>query len=850
MHQRIRGSFQIVLATILGAVLCACPKPQPNTGTLIVTIRPAAAVDAGAQWQLDGGAWQDSAVPMGAIPAGAHIVTFKDRGGWAAPAPENVTIVKGQTFQLERVYQKRYALAMAALGQGSVEPAAGTHLYAVGSQITLLATPAAGWDFERWEGDLGSLDNPDTVTMNADKAVMAVFVRIGYALEVRVEGLGSVVPDQGVHVYPEGEVLNLAATPASGWRFDHWSGALSGTNGAAALTMDADKEVTAHFVYAPPSFNLSLNSNPAAGGTVGLYPAGGVYTMDTTVTLNAVPAPNYRFTGWTGALNSAANPASVVMDANKTVTANFAFEPDQFTLSVLSTPEEGGSVLSDPAEGPYDNGSVVTLTATPAANHRFVGWEGALSGEANPATVTMDSDKVVLARFEYDPTLVTLTVSPVPGDAGSIVMSPPGGSYLPGTEIVLAAVPAEGYRFDRWEGGLTGSENPAAVTVLDDMIIQAQFVALQPSVVIGVAAQPPQGGYVTLDPPGGRYLLNEQVEMLANAAANYTFVRWEGSVTGADNPVDVAMDADKAVTAVFDWEMEFPDANLDAVVRLALGLQPAERMMASQLAALTELNAAGLGIQNLEGLQFCVNLGQADLSYNLFGDLWPLVNNPGFQSGAALNITGCPIGWWTCDAMDRLRGRGATIFSQDVCSDKEFVSLHDYWPMAVGNAWPMDRMSCMLYALICCGPTTVGDMSVTDRFVVNNCEVWKTVTPVMDYLGATSEVVNFWAFVDGWLCYGEEDAPLAYLPELHHGLYQMFPERLALGETFSLAGILNLDVQQGPLSSFVDIAGSPYGDLDDALDLGVFVLGRCLGPIAGCGGVDEATIVGPCGPGK
>ena len=44
-------------------------------------------------------------------------------------------------------------------------------------------------------------------------------------------------------------------------------------------------------------------------------------------------------------------------------------------------------------------GTVVTLTATPNKNFRFVGWGGAASGTGPPTVVTVNAAKSVTATF-------------------------------------------------------------------------------------------------------------------------------------------------------------------------------------------------------------------------------------------------------------------------------------------------------------------------------------------------------------------------------------------------------------------------------------------------------------------
>ena len=59
-------------------------------------------------------------------------------------------------------------------------------------------------------------------------------------------GGGTINPAAGVHTYASGTVVDVTATPAAGYAFSSWSGACSGA-GACAVTMDADKSVTANF---------------------------------------------------------------------------------------------------------------------------------------------------------------------------------------------------------------------------------------------------------------------------------------------------------------------------------------------------------------------------------------------------------------------------------------------------------------------------------------------------------------------------------------------------------------------------------------------------------------------------
>jgi uncharacterized repeat protein (TIGR02543 family) len=62
----------------------------------------------------------------------------------------------------------------------------------------------------------------------------------------------------------------------------------------------------------------------ATNGTVTKTPNQTTYTSGQTVSLKATPNTGYTFTGWSGALTGTTNPATLVMNSNKSVTANFA----------------------------------------------------------------------------------------------------------------------------------------------------------------------------------------------------------------------------------------------------------------------------------------------------------------------------------------------------------------------------------------------------------------------------------------------------------------------------------------------------------------------------------------------
>ena len=148
-----------------------------------------------------------------------------------------------------------------------------------------------------------------------------------YHLNIQIEGSGTVEKDPNQTEYPSGTEVNLTAIPDDGWVFKYWY--YSGTNdhivgNPITVTMDMDKSIVAVFERVEPNYYiLSVSSQPQNGGTVTASPAAGQYSPGTIVTLTAHANSGYRFTGWSGDVNSKSPTIRVTMNSDKTVTANF-----------------------------------------------------------------------------------------------------------------------------------------------------------------------------------------------------------------------------------------------------------------------------------------------------------------------------------------------------------------------------------------------------------------------------------------------------------------------------------------------------------------------------------------------
>jgi len=290
-----------------------------------------------------------TSVQLAATPDSGWVFTgwSGNLSGTANPATINMDTNKVVTAIFT---QSTYILNKSVVGNGSIG-LSNSGPYHYGDEVQLIATPAAGWTFANWSGDVASTNATAMVTMNSNKNVIANFIAVRYSLSISVsppDG-GSVSPRS--NTYDAGTSVILTATPASGYRFGSWSGDISGTGPTDTIILDSNKSVVATFVR---QFTLSTSVSPAGSGTIYLNPPGGIYDSGTGVSLTATAASGYTFDYWSGGASGTSATTTITMTSNQSMVANF--------VATMTTPPPAVTTVQIPTMGAVDVAVDTTFT--------------------------------------------------------------------------------------------------------------------------------------------------------------------------------------------------------------------------------------------------------------------------------------------------------------------------------------------------------------------------------------------------------------------------------------------------------------------------------------------------------
>jgi hypothetical protein len=288
-----------------------------------------------------------------------------------------------------------YTLTINTVGNGTTT---GAGTYDEGTVVPISATPASGWEFVNWTGDIATVANAlspnTTIIMDSNKAITANFSQIPpipYTLTIYTAGAGTAA---GAGTYDEGTVVPISASPASGWEFVNWTGDISTVanpnSASTTITMNENKNITANFSQIPPP--PTTTTQPPPSTTTTQPPPPTTTTQPPPSTTTTQPPPPTTTT-------QPPPPTTTTQPPPPTTTTT------KYTLTINKTGQ--GKTTG---AGTFDEGEVVNITATEtAAAWYFDYWGGNIAtiGSVNDkvTTITMNGNYIITANFTPEGTV-------------------------------------------------------------------------------------------------------------------------------------------------------------------------------------------------------------------------------------------------------------------------------------------------------------------------------------------------------------------------------------------------------------------------------------------------------------
>ena len=194
---------------------------------------------------------------------------------------------------------------------------------------------------------------------------------------------------------PWSSTLSLTITAGTNSKSFYYKDTTVGTPTITAAESPSKAWIDATQVETVKLYTLTVNVSPVGTGSVSRN-ASAPYRLGQHVELTAVPSTGWSFSDWSGDLIGSANPATITITGNMTVTATFT--QDEYVLTLAVSPIGSGSVTADPDQTSYHYGDSVLLTANANLGYTFSSWSDGL-GTVSPRSIIINGTTSVTATF-------------------------------------------------------------------------------------------------------------------------------------------------------------------------------------------------------------------------------------------------------------------------------------------------------------------------------------------------------------------------------------------------------------------------------------------------------------------
>ncbi|MCR5013951.1 MAG: choice-of-anchor J domain-containing protein [Bacteroidales bacterium] len=474
----------------------------------------------------------------------------------------------------------------------------GTGSYAENSTATLVATPAAGYQFSKWtkNGTQVSTNATYSFTVTGNTSLVANFAKKSYTITASANpSNGGTVSGAGTFEY--GNSCTLVAQATGDYHFVNWTknGIAVSTNESYTFTVTEAGAYVANFSDSQTSdvtigsgtsynqylptyayYNYSLTEQiytPSEIGEAGTITAIAFKVSNSKSTTRNVDVymkhtTKSAFTSRTG--------WESLSSSNKVYSGNVTFSASGWTTITLDTPfvydgtnnlvigmdDNTGSYVSSSSNSPR-----FYVYSTGANRAMRIYSDNTNYNPASPTsysgTYITSNNQIMLTKSfsggttvnEYD---ITATASPAAG--GTVTGA---GTYEEGDNVTLTAVANTGYTFSKWTKN--GTQVSTSATYSFTASADAAYVAVftLKSYNVTATANPTAGGTIT---GTGTYNHGATATLQATAKSGYEFTNWTQNGTVVSTSANISFTVNGAVTLVANFAEEVVTTYYDITV--------------------------------------------------------------------------------------------------------------------------------------------------------------------------------------------------------------------------------------------------------------------------------------------
>ncbi len=351
--------------------------------------------------------------------------------------------------------------------------------------------------------------------------------------------------------YPEGDTLIIRATMNADYVFEGWykdNEPIAPTTAFTYIVGEKDATFTLRakrIIYS----RLELVSAPEDVVTFNLA-SGRMYPAGTPLMLRAAVAFGYVFDGWyqgDSLISKAIELPYTIGTEDVTLTARAVpadpdddfdpLHPDDPAMKAVHIHAVSANRAMGKAYGSAIcvEGKKVEIGAKAAYGYDFAHWS---DGDDDAVRTVVAVQDTTYTAF-FTPKEFRLTAMPADTMIGRVTG---GGHYPYRTDVILRAIPEEGYRFVRWSDYNTDIERKVRLT--SDTLFTAYFEAIR--YILTVESAAPEMGQTS---GGGVYAPNATAVITATPKGSNRFLQWDDGNT--DNPRKVKVTGNRTYIALF-----------------------------------------------------------------------------------------------------------------------------------------------------------------------------------------------------------------------------------------------------------------------------------------------------------